>query len=489
MARFAASPRKAASKRQPFARAIEIRVRGFIEQTGALRPGESALVAVSGGADSTAMLLILSRLAREFGWRLTVAHFDHGLRGKEAAAADRTFVSGLAQSLGLPFVHGAGDVARRARTRSESVEQAARVLRYRFLAGQAKATGVGAVAVGHTLDDQAETVLLHLIRGSGLDGLAGMRPRSSWPLGCGPEVARPLLTLRREETGRYCREMGMLPREDAMNEMLLATRNRVRLEVMPALRRLNPRVEEALARLADAAYEDGAELKEQAEEAIMTVSRRRAGGLEMDLGALRGLSPTLRRRVLRLGLSRVLGSGADIETAHVDALGKLVDSRPGRVSLPHGVVATRDSRMLTLRRGALPVSPAIPETPLVVPGVTEAGGWRFEAEYKERRSSARRAYEVELDTAAVAGGLWVRSRRPGDRMRPLGLGGTKKLQDILVDAKVPRGDRDGVPLVLTAEGIAWAVGVCLDERAARARSGRVVRVRARRLRGAGSRAT
>ena len=484
MARFAASPGKAASKRQPFARAIESRARGFIEQTGTLRPGESALLAVSGGADSTAMLLVLSRLAREFGWRLTVGHFDHGLRGKEEAAADLAFVSELAQSLGLPVVHGAGDVARRVRTAGESVEQAARVLRYRFLGVQAKKAGAAVVAVGHTLDDQAETVLLHLIRGSGLEGLSGMRPRSSWPLGRGPAVARPLLTLRREETARYCRELGIEHREDATNEMLLATRNRVRHEVMPALRRLNPRVEEALARLADAANEDGAELRGQAETALENAGGLRKGAVDLDIGVMRGLSAALRRRVLRLGLSRVLGSGADIETAHVEALDRLVAARPGRVSLPHGVVAVRDSRMLTLRRGAPRVSPAIPDTPLAVPGVTEAGGWRFESAYAEgpRVAKARRLFEVDLAADAVAGGLWVRSRRPGDRMRPVGLEGTKKLQDIMVDAKVARGERDGVPVVVAEWGIVWVVGVCLDEQAAGAGGGRVVRVRARRLR-------
>jgi tRNA(Ile)-lysidine synthase len=360
------------------------------------------------------------------------------------------------------------------------VEQAARVLRYRFLAAQAKKARAAVVVVGHTLDDQAETVLLHLIRGSGLDGLSGMRPRSSWPLGRGPEVARPLLLLRREETGRYCQLLGVDPREDATNEMLLATRNRVRHEVMPALRRLNPRVEEALARLAEAAYEDAAELKGQAEEAFEKVGRQRKSGLALDLVALRGLSPTLRRRVLRLGLSRVLGSAADIETAHVAALDRLVASRPGRVSLPHGVVVVRDSRSLTVRRGAPPVSPAIPQTALVVPGVTEAGGWRFESEYEERRSSARRPYEVELDADAVVGGLWVRARRPGDRMRPAGLEGTKKLQDIMVDAKVPRGERDGVPVVVAEWGIAWVVGLCVDERVVR--GDRVVRIWGKRLR-------
>jgi tRNA(Ile)-lysidine synthase len=160
MARIAVKDRPQSSHagRSP---ALENRVRLFIERHGALGPGERVLMAVSGGGDSTAMTLILARLAAESGWLLAVAHFDHRLRGREDAAADREFVSELASSLGLPLVQGAGDVARRARARGESVEQAARVLRYRFLARQAKAVGATVVATGHTLDDQAETVLLH----------------------------------------------------------------------------------------------------------------------------------------------------------------------------------------------------------------------------------------------------------------------------------------------------------------------------------------
>lgn len=463
---------------------IENRVRRLVEERGVLPSGENALVAVSGGGDSTAMLLILSRLANEFGWRLTAAHFDHRLRSPEDAEADLEFVSGLCRSLGLPLVHGNGDVAGRARRAGESVEQAARALRYRFLAAQAKKAGASVVLVGHTLDDQAETVLLHLIRGSGLEGLAGMRPRSGWPFGRGPEVARPLLSLRREETGRYCRELGIAPREDATNEILLATRNRVRHEVMPVLRRLNPNVEEALARLAETAYEDVTELEARADEALRGAGRLRAGVMELDLAVLRALRPAVQSRVLRLALARVLGSEVDIEAVHVQVLKRLVAAHPGQASLPKGAAAVRDSRMLTLRRGAPPVSPAIPETPLVVPGVTEAGGWRFEAAYAERprAGKARGALEVELAAGAVTGGLWVRSRRPGDRIRPVGLGGSKKLQDILVDAKVPRGDRDGVPVVAAERGIAWVVGLCLDEEAAGAGGGRVVRVRARRIR-------
>ncbi len=486
MAQAAFQGKVPSRRSQSFTRAIEGRVRRFIEERGVLLPGESVLLAVSGGGDSTAMVLILHQLAAAHGWRLTVSHFDHQLRGREASAADLQFVSELARSLGLPFVSGAGDVARRARSKGESVEQAARILRYRYLSLQARASGATIVASGHTLDDQAETVMLHLIRGSGLDGLAGMRPRSPWPLGRGPELGRPLLGLRRADTQRYCRELGIEPRDDATNELLLAARNRVRHEVLPVMRRMNPRVYEALARLAEVAFDDAAALDAQAAEAFRASSQRRKGGVSLNLAALRDLRPAIRSRVLRLALSSVLGSDLDIEAAHVKAVARLVESRPGQASLVHGVVAVRDSRSLSLVRGSPAVAAEIPETPLAVPGVTEAGGWRFEAEVVDSPGSAHRRtpLEVHLDANAVSGGLWVRSRRRGDRLRPAGLGGTKKLQDIMVDAKVGRGERDGVPVVASDWGIAWVAGLCTDERAVPGGEiGRLVRLRARRIRG------
>ena len=234
----------------PFTRKIERRVLEFIRSRHLLTVAERVLLAVSGGPDSTALLAILSRLRGELGVQITAAHFDHMLRGRKEAATDLAYVQGLAAVLELPLACGRGDVAARSRREGQSVETAARTLRYGFLRREAKARAASVVMLGHTLDDQAESVLLHIIRGSGLDGLAGMRPRSPWPFGRGPEVARPLLALGREETERYCNDAGLQPRQDPTNELLIATRNRVRHEVLPALRAINPGVSEALARLA-----------------------------------------------------------------------------------------------------------------------------------------------------------------------------------------------------------------------------------------------
>jgi tRNA(Ile)-lysidine synthase len=282
---------------------------------------------------------------------------------------------------------------------------------------------------------------------------------------------------------RYCREHRVEPRDDPTNELLLATRNRARHEVMPVLRGLNPRVDEALARLATAAADDAAVLRATAENALNAIAQVKEGYLSLDITGFQAIPPALRGRVLRIAVGRVLGSSDDLESVHVDALVRLAGLRSGRASLPHGLVAVRDSKLLTLCRGELPKARAIEEMRLIVPGTAEAGGWRFEAAYAGRPEtvSPRGRLVAYLDADAVAGGMHIRSRRPGDRVRPLGLGGEKKLQDVFVDAKIPASERDGIPLLVVDWGIAWVPGLCIDERArVTERTERCVRVRARR---------
>ena len=167
----------------PFTKGLESRLLRYARRNRLLNPGERVLVAVSGGQDSLALLLLLTRLAKELGIQPAVAHFDHRLRSRIEARDDEAAVAALARDLGLPFAAASGDVRRRARSRHESIEEAARHMRFRFLQREAKRLHAGVIALGHTRDDRAETVLLHLLRGSGLDGLVGLRPRSAWPFG------------------------------------------------------------------------------------------------------------------------------------------------------------------------------------------------------------------------------------------------------------------------------------------------------------------
>jgi tRNA(Ile)-lysidine synthase len=399
------------------------------------------------------------------------AHFDHGLRGAAATRRERANVEALCSRQGVALEVGAGDTRAHARVHRLSSEDAARELRYAFLAGAAAAKGCSAVATGHTADDQVETVLLHTVRGSGLAGLAGMAPRGPWPLaGSGAlEVARPLLCLRREETVRYCRDEGLEPVADPSNLSPAFLRNRVRLELLPLLREFNPRVDSALLRLAEAARADLSVLETMAAEALSPGDAGRVIVLSRE--RLAGLPEGLRSHALRLAVRRLLGDLRDLGRKHVEALLAGLQAGAGHhLDLPRGLRFDVGYEEATL--SLEPVEPPLPGAPpaeasLAVPGVSSWGPWLVEAELLGSAAGRPPAdpWQAWLDADVTGGDLVLRSRHPGDRFRPLGLAGEKKLQDFFVDARVPRPERDAVPLVCGKPGIVWVVGHRIDERA------------------------
>ena len=466
--------------------ALERRALWYVRDRAVLHPGERVLAAVSGGPDSTALLLILSRLAPSLDLSLTAAHFDHGLRGPSAARRERSYVEAICHRLGVPLRVGAGDTRAQARAYRLSREEAARELRYAFLAEAAAAAGCTVVTTGHTADDQVETVLLHIVRGSGLAGLAGMAARGPWPLAGreGLDVGRPLLCLRRQETAHYCRGEGLEPVVDPSNVSPAFLRNRVRLELLPLLRQYNPRIDSALLRLAEAARADLAVLEGMAADVLspggggqaVVLSRRR----------LAGLSEGLRRHALRLAVRRLLGDLRDLHGDHIDALlAGLARGVGYHLDLPRGIRfdVGYEEATLSLEQGEAPALRAAPssaseaphpEATLTVPGVTSWGPWLVEAELTAvglpagqagAETSSADPWQAWLDADVTGEDLRVRSWRPGDRFRPLGLAGEKKLQDFFVDARIPRAQRDAVPLVCGEPGIVWVVGHRIDGRA------------------------
>ncbi|HWS89383.1 MAG TPA: tRNA lysidine(34) synthetase TilS [Pyrinomonadaceae bacterium] len=322
--------------------------------------GERVLVAVSGGADSTALLLALEELKRAglLGVDLTAAHLDHGLRG-EAGAGDARWVEALARGLGFECVVGRAALSEGA---GENLEQAARRARYEFLGEAARECGARAVLAAHTLDDQAETVLLRLLRGSGAEGLAGMAPERTLEVGGEVSLRRPLLNwARRADTESYCRERGVEFRTDAMNEDERFARVRVRRRLLPLLETFNPRAAEALARAAALLREDSAALDEmasallgEADESVRGGAREEpAGSRPLKVEALKRAAPALRRRALRLWLARARGDLRRLSRAHLVGVERLLEGeRGGRVAeLPGGASVER-------RRGLLHFRPA-----------------------------------------------------------------------------------------------------------------------------------
>jgi tRNA(Ile)-lysidine synthase len=453
-----------------FTRGIDRRVLDDASRLGHLLSGESVVVGVSGGADSTSLLLILSRIAKRLRVQVLAAHFDHQLRSRREAEEDRRYVERLCRQLNVPFDAGRGNVQNRAKRYKESIEEAARTMRFRYLARAADRLDASAVALGHTLDDQAETVLLHLVRGSGLGGLAGMAPRSGWPFGRGPDLVRPLLTLRREEMMRYCRESGVEPRRDPTNDLPVATRNRVRSELLPLLREFNPRIEEALARLSEAAAVDDEFISRVVDRDWSALASAWRDRVVIPREAFASFHPAVQARLLMRAVEKV-GDDASITSEHVAAVRSALEKRLTRVSLPGDLICTLSASRVTISRAQVKKAERSPvktdETEIEVPGKTPWGNWTITAEKWTGRLPRRIARsDAYVDAAKVRGRLSVRSRRPGDRLRPLGMRGQRKVQDILVDAKVPEDERDDVPIVCDSQGIVWVAGHRLAERVA-----------------------
>lgn len=430
-----------------------------------VEPGDRVLVAVSGGADSMALLQTLADLRQGLELELGVAHLDHQLRG-DASRADAAFVEEQAKHLELPFHLEAADVRALAAEAGLSLEMAARRARYDFFRRVADGYGYRSVATGHTLNDQAETLLLRLARGAGGQGLSGIGRSVELQ---GLRVIRPLRDVRRDELTRYLRERGAGWREDASNRDLSFLRNRVRHEILPMIRdRLNPRADEALARAADLLEADEAWLEACLDEFEAEVCPADRPG-EMDAARLAGLPLAAQRRLVRRWL---VGQGVDPATLGFAALARvlsLAESHEGsaRVPLPGGGTVKRAYATLSFLPGDTPPRCSFDEI-LRIPGETlipEEGYRAVAHQGKGRRPVASRGTAGALPASASfslnrCGGdaVHIRGWREGDRIVLAGSAGTKKVQDVFTDAKVAQFVRRSVPLLVCRDEVIWIPG-------------------------------
>ena len=459
---------------------LEQRVVEFIRQHRLAPGGSRLLLAVSGGADSTCLLHVLAGLKAELGVELHVAHLDHQLRDAESAA-DAVYVAGLAGSLGMPVTVEQRDVRAYRDKHRVSLEEAAREVRYLFLSEVAGCIGAGSVATGHTRDDQVETILMHLVRGTGTRGLVGLRPCNRWRLGDNQiAVVRPLLEVGRRETTEYCRQHCLEPRADTSNLSLSPLRNRIRKQLVPLLESYNPQVADALLRLSAVAADEIAFLDEEVARLWPGVVQQREGAIILDRKGFRPLPPALQRHLLRAAIDGLLGSLKDIETRHIEEIMAVLDKPAGKqVSLPGGLVFAVEYERYLLGRGDFcPFPPLEGEFTLNVPGETQLPGWRVSAAIIEPgRVAAEGGFVGHLDLERVSGELMVRCGKQGDRFYPLGLGHPKKLGQFMIDAKIPRAWRRRIPVVFSAGQILWLVGYRLDDRAkVTGKTGRVLRL-------------
>ena len=431
---------------------------------GLIVPGDRVLAAVSGGPDSVGLVALLLKLREEMPLEVRLAHFNHRLRGPEADEDER-FVGELAGRWVLPLKVGSAEVRGRAAAKKLNLEEAGRDLRYAFLRRAAASAGATKIATGHTMTDQAETVLMRLMRGAGISGLGGIAPLAA---GEPCPVVRPLLGIAGPDLRAWLAAEGLPFRLDASNRDRRFLRNRIRAELLPELeRRYEPRIVAHLARLAEIAREEDELLNgfvgELADEFVI----RRGREISLDMRTLPLLLPALARRVGREFLRQVLGDLRDVSFEDVASLCALGEGK--QFTLRKGVVLRREAGETGLKKSAPKARPyrilwdgrgtvSLPAAGLALSGTRRRAGGG------PRRAAGGDQAGALLDADRLGFPLLVRTRRPGDLYRPLGAPGRKKLKELLRAKGVPVARRDRLPVVVSRGEIVWVPGLPVAER-------------------------
>ena len=446
-----------------------------------VQPGDRILVGFSGGPDSTATLLCLYHLATKYALTLGAAHLNHALRG-DRAVADARHAADAATALGIPCVVETHSVEAFRKAHRMSIEEAAREVRYRFLARTALAGGYTRVALGHHRDDEAESMLMRLLRGSGPLGLAGIAPLRQVP-GSPLTVIRPLIRVPRSAIMAFLRRRQVAFVQDESNTDVRLLRNRIRHELLPLLTRdYNPALAEGLSRLARLLRDEEDWLGEIARETLASLTLADHGTLlVLDRRRLTACPPALQRRVLRAAVARCKGSLRRVGFAPLEAARELAVQGPrqGACDLPDGLVVRGRGRRLEVqrrsyRRGVGRRSdPAAPPTGFAYQvsamgsyaihpsGLTMTFSLPASGPDRPVHQTGQKTAFFDMDQLRLP--LLVRNFRPGDRMAPLGLKGTQKVKKILIDRKIPREDRPRYPLLLCGDQILWIVGLRQSE--------------------------
>ncbi len=461
------------------------RIKKTVEKFKLLKRGDKIVIALSGGPDSTALLFALNALKKEYHIKLHIAHLDHMLRGEREAKKDCDYVLNLANRLKLPFSLGKADVSKYAKDKGLSLEEAARELRYEFLLNVAKDVGANKIALGHTSDDQAETILMRLIRGTGLSGLRGIPPMRGID---GKFIVRPLIEVWRKDIETYLRGLKIKPRQDMTNLMPKFFRNRIRHELIPYLKKYNPNIKEVLARTARNFSYDYEILEGLVDVVFKRCVVVKADTVKIRTRDLKTWPIGLRRQILRKAIEALKGNLRRIDYSHIEDIEGLIESKRGALDLPDRIKAQRrkDSivfyklkdritKLKIYRELSLPGKTFIPELNLLfdakfvnpilaykrcVKGKVKFPARRIGGSGSGEKKSKRLEY---LDHDKLKPPLYVRTWEKGDRFKPLGMSCEKKLQDFFVDEKVPRGLRGSIPLIVSGKKIIWVCGLRLSE--------------------------
>jgi len=451
---------------------LEQRTIEFISKNQLVPKDTTILVALSGGPDSVCLLHLLINLRKDLKINLHVAHLNHKLRGPESDD-DAWYVIALCEQLKVPVTIDTRDVMAYHKLKHLTLEEAAREMRYQFFSQVMKYVNADCIATAHTKDDNVETVIMHIIRGCGIDGLRGLQPKSTMTLreeSIPITLIRPLLEVSKQETHQYCKAHRLKPRDDSSNKSAEFFRNRIRLQLLPALREYNPSIDTAILRLASIASDYFSFTEHLTHEIWATLAENKNGIIYLDRQKLITLPRAMQSQIFRQAVQAILGNTSDLEASHVeDAIGLLKKRTGKKLNLPHNLRLSLEYDRIVLAREnqSSCIFPAIKsEISLKVPGETQLPGWKITTlvTLSPYPIQGKSKFSACFDLEKTGKIFYVRNRKKGDKFQPLGMTHQKKFQDFMVDARIPSSWRDRVPIVYTPDQIIWVVGYRIDDR-------------------------
>ena len=433
-----------------------------IERYKLLNKEDRVVAAVSGGPDSTALLVALAQIASLLDFSIIVAHFNHGLRGAKSDE-DEKYSQELAKKMGLIFVSGKMD--QKLRQKGESPEDFYRQQRYQFLNKVAEDYNAQKIALGHNIQDQAETVLLNLLRGSGLGGLKGILPMREG------KFIRPLIEVSRPEIIAFLSEAGISYCQDSSNESKIYLRNKIRSELIPYLKeKFNPRIEENLVQMAEILRQDDDYIRNSVQEAMKsTYIQNHPNRISLNIEYIKGLAPAIRSRLFKKILESLNPEKNGFSFSNIKALERLaqVTESGKRISLPLGIEAKREYDSLILERDKICLKQVDYEYPVNIPGIIHVKETNrtisIEKTFRDKIDQHNKN-KVYLDLDKIQQPVILRNRRDGDRFQPLGMKGRQKIKSLFINQKIPRNKRNEIMLLVDQNSVIWIENIHLSER-------------------------
>ncbi|SHH47716.1 tRNA lysidine(34) synthetase TilS [Tepidibacter thalassicus] len=441
------------------------KVRDTIKRHNLLNDGDKVILGLSGGPDSVCLLHILNYLKDEFNIKIYAAHLNHKIRGIEAQK-DAMYAAKICDIMGIICFIRAIDVPKYCEENNLSLEEGARILRYNMFFEIKEKINADKIAIAHNINDQAETVLMRMMRGTGLQGLKGIEYKRD------DGIIRPLLDVSREEIEKYCEENNLNPRIDHTNLEDIYVRNKIRLKLIPYMsENFNPNLKESIARMANLLREDSDYIEEQANSAFEQVCEKKSQNIiSLDIDKFLKFHKAIKNRIIRKSIDFILGDIKGIEQKHIeDVISLFFESKTDtRIDLPRGIRVYKKNRNIIFTNEELVEKKINYNYKLPKSGYIKVKELNAIVEskilsVKEMKNITHDKYTKCFDADKVCGDLLIRNRKNGDRIKILGLGGSKKIKDLFIDLKIPREDRDKIPILVDEKGIIWVIGYRMSE--------------------------